>query len=93
MTYCGYFCDVQRKRDTETKDNLLTAGQNGLNIMRRNLDRDTETKDNLLTAGQNGLNIMRRNLYKIVIKSTARSVTTGSTLIMFFEPPLSTREV
>ena len=49
-------------RDTETKDNLLTAGQNGLNIMRRNLDRDTETKDNLLTAGQNGLNIMRRNL-------------------------------
>ena len=24
-------------RDTETKDNLLTAGQNGLNIMRRNL--------------------------------------------------------
>ena len=22
-------------RDTETKDNLLTAGQNGLNIMRR----------------------------------------------------------
>ena len=40
MTYCGYFSDVSA-RDTETKDNLLTAGQkiffNALNIMRRNL--------------------------------------------------------
>ena len=36
MTYCGYFSDVSA-RDAETKDNLLTAGQNGLNIMRRNL--------------------------------------------------------
>ena len=36
MTYCGYFCDVSA-RDAETKDNLLTAGQNGLNIMRGNL--------------------------------------------------------
>ena len=37
MTYCGYFSDVSA-RDTETKDSLLSAGQNGLNIMRRNLD-------------------------------------------------------
>ena len=36
MTYCGYFSGVSA-RDAETKDNLLTAGQNGLNIMRRNL--------------------------------------------------------
>ena len=36
MRYCGYFCDVSA-RDAETKDSLLTAGQNGLNIMRRNL--------------------------------------------------------